>query len=113
MDEKIIIGQYNPASAEFISLIDMLGKTEIEFNISEKYKGRMRYAYFEVAINKSDKEKVTQIIRNLRKNERKLPSFCPECDSEQIDLEEVFNIFAMGKIKKAKCLSCGYKWLPS
>ncbi len=58
-------------------------------------------------LNDADILKAEKILAENKATFNDLPSFCPKCDSEEIDLVKEANIM---RYKTYKCRRCNYTW---
>jgi hypothetical protein len=63
-----------------------------------------------VKVKSHDAERAGGILDRINKRDES-PSFCPRCDSEDIELIETKLVFGLFKgYPKRHCRSCGHKW---
>lgn len=58
-------------------------------------------------INDVDSIKALDIIEKFKQNLNDIPTFCPNCDSEEIELDKIGNSM---KFDKFKCKRCNFIW---
>jgi hypothetical protein len=58
-------------------------------------------------VNDADINKAEKIIEENKPNLSDLPTFCPQCDSEEIALDTIGN---SRKFDTFKCKKCKFKW---
>lgn len=58
-------------------------------------------------VNDNDFDRANALLEEHRPKLRDMPSFCPNCDSEEIELEKTGNVVAFDKFK---CRKCNHTW---